>query len=72
MAAANYGLDNLLPIIDRNGLQISGTTEQVMALEDFHAQWAAFGWDVSKRTGTICRRCCAYFHGEHPTVNRTA
>ena len=34
MSAAHYKLDNLVAIVDRNGLQISGTTEEVMSLND--------------------------------------
>lgn len=51
MAAANYGLDNLVGIVDRNGLQISGGTEDVMRLEDLAAKWRAFGWDVLDTDG---------------------
>ena len=51
MAAANYNLDNLTAIIDRNGLQISGNTEDVMALGNLHAMWEAFGWCVSEVDG---------------------
>lgn len=46
MAGANYRLDNLCAILDRNRLQISGCTEDVMALEDLHRKWEAFGWHV--------------------------
>ncbi len=46
MAAANYHLDNLCAVIDRNRLQISGGTEDVMALDDLAAKWRAFGWHV--------------------------
>lgn len=46
MSAANYRLDNLCAVIDRNKLQISGTTEDVMALENLHRKWEAFGWHV--------------------------
>ncbi|MCC6094857.1 MAG: transketolase [Eubacterium sp.] len=46
MSAAMYGLDNLVWIIDRNHLQISGNTEDVMALEDLKQKTAAFGWNV--------------------------
>jgi transketolase len=38
-------------IIDRNGLQISGTTEEVMSLEDMRQRWTAFGWDVKEVNG---------------------
>ncbi len=51
MAAANYKLDNLVAIIDRNGLQISGSTEDVMALENLTAKWEAFGWTVINEDG---------------------
>ena len=46
MAAGHYRLDNLCAIIDRNRLQISGDTEDVMAHGDLSARFAAFGWHV--------------------------
>ena len=46
MAAAKYRLGNLIAIIDRNQLQISGTTEDVMPLDDLGEKFRAFGWDV--------------------------
>lgn len=46
MAASNYQLDNLCAVIDRNGLQISGSTEEVMKQEDLAARWSAFSWHV--------------------------
>lgn len=51
MAASNYKLDNLIAIIDRNGLQISGRTEDVMSLENLREKWAAFGWDTMELNG---------------------
>ncbi len=51
MAARQYKLDNLVAVIDRNGLQISGTTEEVMALESIHQRWTALGWDVHEMNG---------------------
>jgi transketolase len=51
MAGNQYKLDNLVAIIDRNGLQISGTTEEVMSLEDMRQRWTAFGWDVKEVNG---------------------
>ncbi|MDP4151910.1 MAG: transketolase [Bacillota bacterium] len=51
MAASNYKLDNIVGIVDRNHLQISGNTEDVMKLEDFSAKWTAFGWDVQQING---------------------
>ena len=51
MAAANYKLDHLVAIIDRNGLQISGPTEQVMRTEPLKDKWEAFGWKVLEADG---------------------
>ncbi len=46
MAAAHYKLDNLVVIVDRNGLQITGRTEDVMALEPLTEKFHAFGYAV--------------------------
>lgn len=46
MTAAHYGLDNLTVIADRNGLQISGSTEDVTGLEPLADKFAAFGYAV--------------------------
>ena len=46
MAASHYKLDNLCAVVDRNRLQISGNTEDVMAHDDLHERWKAFGWNV--------------------------
>jgi len=46
MSGAMYQLDNLCCIIDRNRLQISGGTEDVMALDDLAAKVRAFNWNV--------------------------
>ncbi len=51
MAAAHYEVDNLVGILDRNGLQIDGATEDVMALRDIGAKYEAFGWQVIRIDG---------------------
>lgn len=51
MAAHQYKLDNLIAIIDRNHLQISGNTEDVMGIDDICQRWGAFGWDVKETNG---------------------
>ena len=51
MAAHKYQLDNLVAIIDRNHLQISGNTEDVMPLDSIRERWKAFGWDVTTMNG---------------------
>ena len=51
MEASHRGLDNLIAIIDRNGLQIDGATEDVMALGDVAEKIRSFGWKVIEING---------------------
>ncbi len=49
MSASKYQLDNLTAIVDRNGLQLDGWTdeaERIMPLEPLADKWRAFGWEV--------------------------
>ena len=46
MFAAHYRLDNLVAIVDWNGLQIDGTVEEVMNPTPHNLKFAAFGWNV--------------------------
>ena len=46
MSATQYGLDNLCAVVDRNRLQISGCTEDVMHQDSQQERWASFGWNV--------------------------
>lgn len=50
-AASHYKLDNLVAIIDRNRLQISGYTEDVMALGNLKEKYEAYGWSVLECDG---------------------
>ena len=49
--AASLGLDNLVAVVDRNRLQITGPTEDVHGLEPLGDRWRAFGWDVREVDG---------------------
>jgi transketolase len=51
MFAAQYKLENFTWIIDRNKLQISGSTEEVMALEPLNEKLSAFGFRVLEING---------------------
>ena len=51
MFAAHRGLDNLVAVVDRNGLQIDGRTCDVCDPGDLGAKFAAFGWDVTEVDG---------------------
>jgi transketolase len=46
MSASHHNLGNLVAIVDRNGLQIDGNTEDVMKLEPLGEKWSSFGWHV--------------------------
>jgi transketolase len=46
MSATQYKLDNLCAVVDRNRLQISGNTEEVMHQDMVEDRFAAFGWNV--------------------------
>ncbi len=46
MAAAHYRLDNMVAIIDNNGLQIDGCNCDVMGIDPLDKKWEAFGWNV--------------------------
>ncbi|MBN1215992.1 MAG: transketolase [Candidatus Lokiarchaeota archaeon] len=52
MAASHYKLDNLIAIVDRNGIQSDGSTEEVMSLEPLADKWKAFGWEVIEIDGS--------------------
>ena len=51
MFASKYQLGQLIGIIDRNNIQISGTTDQVMPLENLRSKWESFGWHVQEVDG---------------------
>ena len=51
MAAAHFKVDNLVAIVDNNGLQIDGWNRDVMNLDPFNRKWQAFGWHVIEVNG---------------------
>lgn len=51
MFAGKYKLSQLVGFIDRNNIQIDGTTEEVMPLEDLRGKWESFGWHVQEVDG---------------------
>jgi len=55
-AAGHHRLDNLLLFIDRNHLQISGPTVDVMNYEPLGKRWQAFGWSVREIDGHDLRQ----------------
>ncbi len=51
MQAPHRKLDNLVAIIDRNRLQIDGSTEDIKPLDDLGTKLKAFNWDVFEIDG---------------------
>jgi transketolase len=51
MLAAKNKLGNLIAIVDRNNIQISGFTEEVMPLNNLIHKWSSFNWDVHEVDG---------------------
>jgi len=51
MAAPKFKLDNLTAIVDRNGIQQDGLTEQIMPQEPLSYKWRAFNWHVLEVDG---------------------
>ncbi len=51
MTAHKYKLNNLINIIDRNGIQIDGLTKHIMPLEPLKNKYQSFGWQVLEING---------------------
>ena len=61
MSASKYQLDNLKVIVDNNGLQIDGRSDDIMPLGDQKAKWEAFGWNVEVCNGHSIEELCKAF-----------
>lgn len=46
MSAAHYRLDNVCGIVDYNGVQLDGTTKEIMDIDPVADKWRAFNWNV--------------------------
>ncbi len=51
MAASKYSLSNLIAIVDRNRVQLDGSTEDIMPLEPLAEKWKAFNWKTKTIDG---------------------
>src|SRR3989338_9232902 len=51
MAAAFHKLDNMIAILDKNQVQETGKTKDIMDIGDVSAKWKAFGWNVIEING---------------------
>ena len=51
LAAPNFKLDNLFVIVDKNNLQQTGSTNEIMNTENLKDKWLSFGWNVQELDG---------------------
>lgn len=51
MFASHNQLNNLIALVDRNYLCVTGFTEDIVALEPLESRWASFGWDSCRING---------------------
>lgn len=73
LLAGKEKLDNLIAIIDRNSIQLSGKTEDILPLEPLKAKWESFGWQAEEANGHDFRIMNAFLEqaakgSEKPTV----
>lgn len=69
MSAAHHHLPTVA-VLDRNGLQIGGTTEQVMRLEPLADKWRSFGWQVLEVNGHSIPALLEVFETAWQTLDR--
>ncbi len=62
MAASHHGLKNLIAIVDCNGVQINGFTNDIMRVEPLADKWRAFGWNVVETNGHNMKDVLTAFH----------
>jgi len=51
LIAAHHKLDNLVVIVDFNGLQAMGKVKEILNVEPLKDKWTAFGWEVREIDG---------------------
>ncbi len=61
MSAPNLKLDNLYAIIDRNNFQQTGSSSEIMNLDDLKLKWSSFGWHTDEIDGHDVDSLLNYF-----------
>ena len=51
MSAPKFQLDNLCAVVDLNGVQLDGTTDEIMPMRDLAGKWHSSGWNVIECDG---------------------
>ncbi|MGE4354719.1 MAG: transketolase [Oscillospiraceae bacterium] len=73
MSASKFKTDNLIAILDLNGVQLDGTTEEIMPMGDVSAKFRSFGWNTIEINGHDISAICdavaqAKAHKGQPTM----
>ena len=63
MFAGHHELNNLVAIVDRNGICTIDFTENCLRLDPFESKWQAFGWDVITINGHSFNEIFSAFEG---------
>lgn len=72
MAAGHYQLGNLVAIVDKNQVQMTGTTREVMNIDPFAAKVEAFGWEaIEIEDGNDMLQVCEAFDKIQPADSQT-
>ena len=61
MAAGHHRLGNLVCVVDKNGLQMTGRTKDVMDIDPLDQKFEAFGWDAVSIDGNDMGEVCRAF-----------
>jgi transketolase len=69
-SAAHFRLANLVVVIDKNGLQYDGKTQDVLNMDGLADKWESFGWQSRTVDGHNCSELMSAFDdfGDRPTV----
>lgn len=70
MFAAHHKLNNLIAVVDANGAQYDGKTQDILGLESLAAKWLAFNWDVLEVDGHDTIELERIFRDKTPLGNR--
>ena len=70
LTAAKFKLNNLINIIDRNFIQIDGSTEDVMPLEPLADKYRAFNWNVIECDGNDIAQFIDAIEKAHASAER--
>jgi transketolase len=63
-SAAHYNLRNIIAVVDQNGLQYDGATDDVLSMKNLKAKWESFGFDVFEVDGHSIPELLNAFHAK--------